>query len=100
MKRSSEARKQYNAAPKRKQRVCVRTGQADRQMSRGSGEGGGADRYWMVCPRCGLGLIETVNGPIRTERCTACGAVWADPEDVKRSWGSGMPSLFMPFRRG
>lgn len=100
MKRSGEARKQDIAAPKRKQRDRGRTGPADRQNSRSSGEGGGSDRYWMVCPRCGLGLIETVNGPIRTERCTACGAVWADPEVVKRSWGSGMPSLFKPFRRG
>ncbi len=45
---------------------------------------GAQDRFWMLCPRCGMGLIETVTGTITTERCTACGAVWADRHDVER----------------
>jgi hypothetical protein len=99
MKRSSEAKKQQTPAPKRTQRTSSRSRPAGRQAKRSAAEGVGPDRYWMICPRCGLGLIETVKGAIRTEKCTACGAVWADPEDVGRSWGEDVPEVFKPFRK-
>jgi len=95
MKRSSEAKTQQRPAPKR----ARRSRSAGRQEKRSVVEGVGPDRYWMRCPRCGLGLIETVKGTIRTERCTACGAVWADPRDVVRAWGDETPDLFKPFRK-
>lgn len=98
MKRTNEAKKQQSPAPKRAQRTGSRSRPAGRQEKRAGGEGIGPERYWMRCPRCGLGLIETVKGSIKTERCTACGAVWADPQDVERAWGDGIPEPFKPFR--
>jgi len=95
MKRSNEAKISQSPAPKR---ASSRSRSAGGQAKRSAGEGVGPDRYWMRCPRCGLGLIETVKGAIRTERCTACRAVWADPEDVGRAWGKDAPDVFKPFR--
>lgn len=98
MKRSGEARKQQSSAPKRKRTARSSARPAGGKTKRTSGEGAAQQRYWMRCPRCGMGLIESVNGTIGTERCTACAAVWADPEDVERRWDDGTPDLFKPFR--
>ena len=96
MKRSREAKKQQHTTQQVRQRVRTRSRSAVRQQ-RPKAEEINTAQYWMRCPRCGLGLIETVKGPISTERCTACGAVWADREDVERAWSEGTPELFKPF---
>jgi len=83
MKRSQTAKKQGKPSlkVKRPQQTKTSPSAAPKQRQAAAGE---VERYWMLCPRCGLGLIETVSGPIKVERCTACGRVWADRRDVER----------------
>ena len=84
MPRTEEAKKYSKPSKKAGSRKPARSGSV-RQGKRRQPVEGEERHYWMRCPRCGLGLIETVKGHITTERCTACTAVWADPEDVKGS---------------
>lgn len=83
MKRTQAVKKQSKPSPKETRRTRSRAG-GDETRKRTHEAEGDSSRFWMRCPRCGLGLIETVHGAITTERCTACGAVWADRRDVEK----------------
>ena len=68
-----------------------------RRSNRSRSAGAQKDRYRMRCPRCALGLVEIVPGPVAREKCTTCNATWYDPAELRRIAKNDRTGFFQLF---
>jgi len=58
--------------------------------------------HYMMCPKCGMELIEIDYRGIKIDKCSECAGVWLDAgelETVSRLEKSGLDRLFSVFRK-
>jgi hypothetical protein len=58
--------------------------------------------HHMMCPKCGMELIEIDYRGIKIDKCSECAGVWLDAgelETVSRLEKSGLDRLFSVFRK-
>jgi len=54
-------------------------------------------RYRMRCPKCALGLVETLMEPVHREKCTTCNFTWHDPAELLRIAKNDNTGFFQLF---
>ena len=59
------------------------------------------DLHFMMCPKCGMELIEIDYKNIRIDKCSECDGIWLDAGEldrVSKIEKSGMDKLFSVFK--
>ena len=58
--------------------------------------------HYMMCPKCGMELIEIDYREIKVDKCSGCDGVWLDAgemEQVTKMDKTGLDKLFSVFRK-
>ena len=58
--------------------------------------------HYMMCPKCGMELIEIDYKSIKIDKCSACEGIWLDAgelEAVSRLEKTGLDKLFSVFKK-
>lgn len=53
--------------------------------------------YRMRCPKCALGLVEILAGPVHREKCTTCSFIWHDTAELMRIAKNDRTGFFQIF---
>ncbi|MBI4686702.1 MAG: zf-TFIIB domain-containing protein [Nitrospirae bacterium] len=60
------------------------------------------DLHYMMCPKCGMELIEIDYKSIKVDKCSECDGIWLDSgelEAVARLEKTGLDKLFSVFKK-
>ena len=87
-------RMEYERFKKLEQEKHARLAEEEKRMLK--------ELHYMMCPKCGMGLIEIDYKNIKIDKCSECEGIWLDAgelEAVSKLEKTGLDKLFGVFKK-